>query len=160
MIFYHGTKHNITEFSTDFVGNGNDQYGPGIYFTTDLEMAKMYGSNIYVVDIIKARIKKSTSRKPSYNFVRNIIKKSPDIDRILENWSENRNVAMLKSIESILESGDFGDVIQSIHAEFFVGDEKLFLKIMSSKLIDGIVYGNILTLFNADAIRSAKLLEK
>lgn len=39
---YHGSGTNITAFSPDYTGQGNDQYGSGFYFTTELSIAQGY----------------------------------------------------------------------------------------------------------------------
>ena len=37
--WYHGSSTQIERFSDEFVGNGVDQNGPGIYFSNNLEDA-------------------------------------------------------------------------------------------------------------------------
>ena len=39
---YHGSGTHITQFSPEYTGQGNDQYGSGFYFTTSAELAKGY----------------------------------------------------------------------------------------------------------------------
>lgn len=47
--FYHGSNYNFTKFSNNFVGKGNDQFGPGIYFSSLLKEALQYsGEGGYV----------------------------------------------------------------------------------------------------------------
>jgi len=41
-VLYHGTGTEITQFDTQFTGQGNDQYGSGFYFTTDYNTASGY----------------------------------------------------------------------------------------------------------------------
>ena len=40
--WYHGSPSPISKFPDDFVGNGIDQEGPGIYFTSSSEDAVGY----------------------------------------------------------------------------------------------------------------------
>jgi len=44
--WYHGSSHNIRKFTTEFVGTGNDQFGPGIYFTDNAEDATSYARKL------------------------------------------------------------------------------------------------------------------
>jgi hypothetical protein len=163
MIFYHGTNHKIDKFLTAFVGSGND-HGPGIYFADSIEFAKGYGENLYEVDIVKARIKNGCSRvKPRLFIINKLIKSQPDHMYTALNWDEDPKRGLRLAMESIVENSvDYGDCIQSIWAEFFMGDEALFVKRLSDLGIDGILYkiyqNTILTLFNPKAIRSTKLI--
>ena len=45
IVLYHGTRHNFEKFSTEFSGTGQgfDAFGFGIYFTEDINVAKIYG---------------------------------------------------------------------------------------------------------------------
>lgn len=45
MHFYHGTDKDFDSFSNDFIGNGNDSYGSGFYFTNRPDIASNYSSN-------------------------------------------------------------------------------------------------------------------
>lgn len=159
---YHGTNHDIIRFSTEFVGRGNDQYGPGIYFTDNIDLAKSYGRNVYEADIVKARIRSARgSNLVSPVWITNVIKKNPDWPDSACNWSENPAKGLKLAVDSIIHGAeDYGDLIQSIWIEFFRGDESLYMDVLSSKLIDGIIYNvdryKFLTLFNPNAIRHVR----
>jgi|688.fasta_scaffold360433_2 hypothetical protein len=164
MIFYHGTNHNIDKFLTAFVGTGNDQHGPGIYFTDSIQFAKGYGTQVYEVDIIKARLRNGWNRtKPQYGWIRRVVKSSPDHIDTAQNWDEDPETGLRKAIYSIIDNSEnYGDCIQSIWAEFFMKDEERFINELATRGIDGIVYKNekdlVLTLFNPAAIRSTRLI--
>lgn len=50
-VWYTGNNEQFDKFSTLHVGQGNDQLGPGLYFTTSRETAENYGDNVYVCNI-------------------------------------------------------------------------------------------------------------
>jgi len=49
--WYHGSTKPITNFTSEFVGKGNDQMGPGIYFTSDRKESLNYGQSIAEVKL-------------------------------------------------------------------------------------------------------------
>lgn len=51
---YHGSPTKIARFTTEFLGEGHDQEGPGIYFTTSQSDAANYGGHIHKV-LLKPR---------------------------------------------------------------------------------------------------------
>ena len=42
LVVYHGSGTKFWEFKNEFTGIGNDQYGPGFYFTSDQDVAHGY----------------------------------------------------------------------------------------------------------------------
>lgn len=49
-IYYHGTNSNFSKFDVNKLGTeGNDEYGPGIYFVNNPEFAKDFGENVHKV---------------------------------------------------------------------------------------------------------------
>lgn len=52
---YHGDNHNTTKLDPILMNNGNNQEGIGIYFSSKIETAKYYGSNIVAVEIDTSR---------------------------------------------------------------------------------------------------------
>lgn len=173
MILYHGTNSIITEFATDFIGSGtgNYQFGPGIYFTNDIDLAKKYGKNIYEVKCVKARLRKAESKVPRWEFIGGKIKKATNWREAVQNWDENVSVGFRLALEAMENSKDFGDCIQQIWADFYMNEDKKFCEEMSRSVIDGIVYTRgisqnedtginrvIVTLFNTAAIKHARLI--
>jgi hypothetical protein len=41
---FHGSKADFTSFDYQFIGKGNDQEGPGFYFTSDIKDASIYSN--------------------------------------------------------------------------------------------------------------------
>lgn len=57
---YHGTS-NTTSFDSNgfdyaYLGNGNESYGPGFYFTDNMEIAQTYAGDSKTSGIIKAKV--------------------------------------------------------------------------------------------------------
>jgi len=48
---YHGDNHNTKEIKPTQMDKGNMQNGPGIYFSEDITVAKLYGKNIVQVEV-------------------------------------------------------------------------------------------------------------
>ena len=46
VIAYHGTPNQFDQFDLNLTGKGNDQEGPGIYFTSNKEQALGYGDRV------------------------------------------------------------------------------------------------------------------
>lgn len=102
--FYHGSNKPITNFVDDFVGNGNDVYGPGIYFSNNPNDSYAYVTNdgeLYVCDL---DIKKELTTKIRFNkkIVLDFMKKSPD-EYAWTDWDENQSVAYQKALKAIQE---------------------------------------------------------
>lgn len=106
-IFYHGTKHDINSFIDDFVGDGNDQEGPGIYFGSTEDVARAYGNKVYKV---KLNYKKPVSIKDGQNASDKelmwLIKNAPNWKENAQNWSENPEVGAKMALQAIKEYND------------------------------------------------------
>jgi len=50
-LWYMGRDSKLSTFTTNHVGSGNDQLGPGLYFGSTPDIARMYGSKIHVCTI-------------------------------------------------------------------------------------------------------------
>lgn len=103
--FYHGSNKPIDTFVDDFVGNGNDVYGPGIYFSNNPNDSYGYISNdgkFYVCDL---DIKKELTKKTRFNknIVLKFMKESPD-EYAWTDWDENKNVAYQKALKALMET--------------------------------------------------------
>lgn len=105
-VWYHGTPNEISRFSDDFVGNGVDQEGPGIYFTDNEEDAYSYsrkeGSDgfVYKVYLNFKKIVPSKGRVPKKEIIQ-LINWAPDLEDKLMNWDENIDVAKQKFLAAV-----------------------------------------------------------
>ena len=77
---YHGTDATFDEFSYDYLGKGNDEYGPGFYFSSSKEGASYYGN----VKKYRIRLNKIVSdySKPKLEDIKMIIAKSENMNNI------------------------------------------------------------------------------
>lgn len=169
MIWYHGSNRTIDKFNTDFVGTGNDQYGPGIYFSNSKKFSSNYGEYLYEADIIKARIRNGLTRiSPDIRTTAVWAKGSPTWRDTAANWDEDERVGLRKAAESICsEATNLSEYLQCLWAEFYMKEEKFFCARMSEKLIDGYTLKidkssdlEFLILFNPEAIRRFSITKK
>jgi len=77
--WYNGSERPRLQWTTENVGKGNDQNGPGLYFTTSEQSAKAYGKYIHKV-ILNFEPKRicPLNGKLNTTFVQKLIKSSPD----------------------------------------------------------------------------------
>lgn len=169
MIWYHGSNRTIDKFNTDFVGTGNDQYGPGIYFSNSKKFSSNYGEHLYEADIIKARIRNGLSGVfPGVAQTMAWAKGSPTWRDSATNWDEDEKIGLRKAAESIVsEATNYSEYLQGLWAEFYMKEEKIFCAKMSAKLIDGYTLKidkssdlEFLILFNPEAIRRFSITKK
>ncbi len=168
-IMYHGTDHDITNFTDEFVGGkeANDQEGPGIYFTNSIEEAATYGKNIYKV-IIKPRKLTDIANKSvvSTANITKLIRMSPSIDvnneDSLSNWDINPNVAVRKAVASLIEYAENEkDLFQQIWIDFYRNYPRDFVKNMVKLGFDGQLIKNKnihIILYNPITITSVEKL--
>jgi len=166
-VMYHGTDHDITNFTDEFVGGSEalDQEGPGIYFTNSIKEASMYGKNIYKVTI-KPRKLTDIARKSVVSIanITSLIKSAPHFKDHLTNWGENTNMALRNAIVSIIEySENEKDLFQQIWIDFYKYNPVQFVKNMVKLGFDGQMIkrenANNIILYNPNVITSMEKLE-
>ena len=121
--YFHGSNKPITKFVDDFVGNGNDVYGPGIYFSNNPNDSYGYVSNngeFYVCDL---DIKKELTKKTRFNknIVLKFMKESPD-EYAWTDWDENQNVAYQKALKALMDtnySDNLLDALTQVWYDFY-----------------------------------------
>lgn len=72
-IVYHGSYATFSEFDSAKIGNKNqiNQYGEGFYFADTPQQARLYGDNVYEVEIkysTDRRSAKKTGRTQDYQY--------------------------------------------------------------------------------------------
>jgi len=121
--YYHGTTHRIDRVMDDFIGDGTDQEGPGIYFTSDFDDARSYGDFVYEVQLTPRAVMSKSDKnigKISPLTVKRICKMAPDWKDTAQNWSENIAVGLNVFFKSTMEYNDnVFDVFQQIWIDFF-----------------------------------------
>lgn len=153
IIAYHGSPQRINSFSTDFLGGGTDQEGPGIYFTTSIEDAGGYGSNIHTVILrprklvpLKGKVKINEIKKlilASANLTNEKQLASMDIDAYhdtpLSDWGESPTEAFRNAVNNIIEySTSPHDTFQNIWISFYRYQPQKYLQQMVELGYDGV----------------------
>jgi len=151
LTWYHGSVKPRDAWDLTGVGleGATDQEGPGLYFTTDLKDAMMYGEYIAIVrlQLLKNRTV-PISGPVSEMSVRRLIRKAPDLADSLTNWDENPNRALDKAGQLITESSDNPhDAYQSVYADFYDGHPREFFKALW--MYDGVVVPRAGGIFHA-----------
>ncbi len=167
MVFYHGSNHKINSFSDEFVGNGIDQEGPGIYFTSSENEAAGYGEYLYRVDLNPNKL---VSTKPGITPKKEIeflMKKAPNLEDTLYNWGENKNQAYAAAFKAMTDSGESPhEVFQSIWYDFYRKNPIEYVRNMIKLRYDGVLvdkaYNNVkhLVVFNPDIISNIETISQ
>lgn len=156
-VMYHGTTHDIKEFSHEFTGGGHDALGSGFYFTSDPKDASGYtendgsdrshGENPNVLPVylsIENPLNASEKGDVTASQIREFINKAPKKDEGLENWHEDPKQAMKDA--SIAYSIDDENVMRGLFKvanDFYGDDVKSFNQAVKDILgYDGVVRGH------------------
>ncbi|MFA5314218.1 MAG: hypothetical protein WC375_13030 [Methanomassiliicoccales archaeon] len=114
--------------------------GPGIYFTTNQEDAKLYGSNITKLRLNNARILTEDSKKFSFKQIEKLLN-NIDKEKIrlaASNWDENYNVGYRIMVQSIMDESNPIDQLINIWANVFYHQHpNQFMEVMKNFGIDG-----------------------
>jgi hypothetical protein len=125
-VFYHGTPHKFEHFDLDYIGKGNDQEGPGFYFTDDINTARGYaGKNgvILACELFPRKIIKSVG-KINLQMVDFMITNAPDYETTLQNWDENIVKAYRIVINQIVKKNNPKETFEQIWYDFYRYDAK------------------------------------
>jgi len=171
-IAYHGTDHDIKKFSDSFVdGEGVTQHhGPGIYFATSFENARMFGKNVYKVELTGRFIETDTpSYKVNKQEIITLMKMSgEDADEWemeAQNWDEDPQKGLQKALRAAFSAGDEAGVFFNILNGWYQHTPLRYLKSMTKLGYDGLVVDppsdwvgeKHIIMFNPNSI---KLIEK
>lgn len=143
-IWYHGTTHDFDRFTTDFVGEGVDQEGPGIYFTDNEEDAVSYarkGSSGFLWSV-HLNFKKIIPLKGKVDIkdVDQMIEWAPDLSDKLTNWDENPQVALANLKKAILRyKNEPHQCFQQIWYDLYRYQPKDYVSNMTTLGYDGIL---------------------
>lgn len=116
-------------------------WGPGIYFTDQEDVARMYGSNITKKNIHNAKI--LTPQSPLFNY-QQIDKILKDIDKekietAISNYDEDYNTGKKMLIQSIINANNPLEQLMGIWADvFYHQNPSKFIELMIKNRIDGI----------------------
>lgn len=117
---YHGSDFdNISGLNADFMGTGNDSYGPGMYWSNSIDLARGYGKFIYTAELNLKRIVPINRRLTSMQ-IQSFIIQAPDYEDTLTNFGEKPATAMRLAVQAMSDSGDnAAEQLQSIWWDFY-----------------------------------------
>jgi hypothetical protein len=165
MILYHGSPHDFEAFTDEKVGNGHDQEGPGIYFSTDRVDANSHCRRFGYLYTVEAWFRKLVldNRPARDREIETMIRAAPNLDEKLMDWDENYDVAFHKAMESIRRYDTAREMFQTVWYDFYRYEAVTYVRNMVQLLgYDAAVVQkdndiNHYTVFNPKAI---KLLTK
>lgn len=134
MIFYHGSISPRVSWDFESLGHGNDQFGPGWYFTDNKRTAVNYASGpngvLHRCDINMSNVCPNVG--DMHKFKRQIVqslKLAPNFENNILDWDDNINVAMNNAVNSIMQyTNGPHDMIQQIWIDFYRGHEDVWAK--------------------------------
>ena len=147
LTLYHGSNHEITRFSDNFIGGEKsiDANGPGIYFSDLKEDSASFGYIIYTVnmDVSKFVTDKGKKTLPKSTAIK-LVKMREDWEMTAMDWSENPNIGLRMFIESIYEINENSkDILLSICYDYYRQRPKDFVRNCVKLGINGINTTNI-----------------
>jgi hypothetical protein len=153
IIAYHGSPTKITSFTTDFLGEGHDQEGPGIYFTTSRDDAANYGPHIHKVILRPRKLVKHGGRI-NRKQIETLILASANVQNIAElakidmdkywdiplsNFDENPVKAFQEAVNNVVEySTSPHDAFQNVWIVHFRYKPQKYLEEMVKLGYDGV----------------------
>jgi hypothetical protein len=141
---YHGTDHLINKFEDSFLaGERVTQYhGAGIYFTTNLDNAMMFGNNVYKVKIDGRFIDtKTPASKVDIKEVIELMKMSDEEwEMEAQNYDVDPDKGILISAKSALSYGKSQyDVFMRVQTSWYPYDPLGFVRNMTKLGYDGLI---------------------
>lgn len=141
--YYHGTQNPISQFSDEFVGRGNDEYGPGIYFTSNPITARGYCEKsptgmVYECELT-IRKELSKSQKINKSVLLKLIQNTPD-DEAYTNWDENQNRAIRTALDSYMNEDSMYDALMSVWYDWYNNHPTQFVRALTHLGYDAYTY--------------------
>ncbi len=118
-IWYHGRTVKDTKFDVKYTGKGNDQEGPGFYFTTLKEEAARYTDHGGIIISVELNPRKLVSGKPNKAELTKLIKMAPDYKMTLTDWGEDPYDAFETVINGMMDNDTKYDAFQSVWYDFY-----------------------------------------
>jgi hypothetical protein len=142
-VWYHGAPTEIQKFSDDFVGNGTDQEGPGIYFTDNEEDAASYmrkgdgQGHLYTVHLNFKKVIPEKGKANKKQLIQ-LIQWAENYEEKLQGWDENPNVAIKMAMDSIVKYNHVPkDEFLQIYVDFYRHQPQEFVRNMVILGYDG-----------------------
>lgn len=140
---YHGSPKRILKFVDEFVGGEQaaDQEGPGIYFTSSFDNARMYGEYVHKVTLTPRKLLTVT---PSSNKMAGLIEKmvmmASDWEMHAQDYDENPRIGLRNFVKSTIDYNDTEkDIAQQIWIDFYRYEPVDFVRNMVKMGIDGLM---------------------
>lgn len=156
-VYYHGSTHKIQSFVDDFVGQGKDQYGPGVYMSNRVHVAMGYAEKSGYVYQADVKLRKLLSAKTRYNEgqLLKLMKATPDTDAYT-NWSEEPMEAYREALDAY-RGTDMLDACQFIWRDWYHNNPVEFVRELVKMGYDGSVFDigegtNFLVVYNPKSI--------
>lgn len=147
---YHGTPHDFNEFQFDMKKDSIDQFGSGLYFTSNEDIAHQYSDDGYIIEVELSFKNPILLSESDYNISNieisetqafNIIKYAPNIfDKYgpLSNQIDNNNKQY--NINHIKQIAYLYDNLLLISNDFFYDNQMIFRNALKKVLgYDGII---------------------
>lgn len=129
---FHYSDSKIDKFSLDFLGKGYDQYGAGVYFSSErLDR----GDYIYNIKLTPTKLITSDSSFTDKE-IKFLMDASPDLEDKLSDWSENYHSAYQMLFDSVKDSGNMGEQYETIWADVYDFHDVDSVKVLLGKLIE------------------------
>lgn len=136
VVVYHGSRDQFTHFDLAHSGTGNDQNGPGIYFTTVKDDAMNYGSYLITATLHLNKIITS-SKRPIKQVIEKLINMSPDKDDVLMDYDENPRIAFRDAVNGYMHL-NAKEAYEMLWFDFYKKDNKLYCENMASLGYDAV----------------------
>jgi len=174
-VAYHGTPSPFGKFDITFTGEGYDQEGPGIYFTSDYEDALKYTLNTGVVKKVELSLSKVVplSGQADEGEARQLLLWSMGLtseseldsmdedaywETMLSNWGEHPATAFESALSGFMSSySSPHDLFMGLWHDFYRYDAVVYLKNMVKLGYDGVIipkdWGVHYVVFNPNVIQ-------
>lgn len=125
MIFYHGSIRPRRTWDLATLGQGNDQYGPGWYFTDNEKTARHYADGpdgtIHRCDLNVANLCPNVGDvERMRSRLTRLIRAAPQARMHLEDWGENPKTALQFVLDTYMNSvSGPHDAIQQVWIDFY-----------------------------------------
>ena len=145
IIAYHGTDYEIEKFSDSFIDGDRvtQHHGSGIYFATNYENARMFGNNVYKVEL-SGRFISDTNPISDVNpeELINLMKLSDEDEWELEaqNYHPDPEVGLRIALEDALNVKTEADAFMRIQSGGWYSYDGIgYVRAMSKIGIDGVI---------------------
>lgn len=141
---FHGSEQKISKFEDSFLSGEKvvQHYGAGIYFTTSLDNAKMFGENVYKVHIDGNFVDKETpADSVELDTVIALMKMSDDEwEMEAQNYHEDPETGIMISAQSSIDYADNeADVFLRVQSAWYPYEPLDYVRAMTKLGYDGMI---------------------